>query len=103
MDPLPPTVSTLFIEECFSAEDERFVDALRAFSNQKWLAAFTERWKVDPRPWAHQQMFVYAAKPFNAIGHQSVVKRLFKHAEAQRNDELMAGFIGIKHFSSLAA
>jgi hypothetical protein len=93
MDALPPTVSTLFIEECFSVEDERFVDALRAYSKQKWLAAFTERWKVDPRPWAQRQMFVYALKPFNAIGHQSVVKRLFKHADAQRNDELMAVFM----------
>lgn len=69
------------------------MEALRGFHNAAWLAAFTERWKQDPRPWAKQQMFAYVALPFDQQGHQPVVKRLFKHAEATKDDSLMAAFM----------
>lgn len=83
----------LLLEEYFDAEDERFVETLRQVHAPKQLAAFTERWKKDPRPWARQQMFAYLDQPFNCVGHQPVVKRLFKHAEANHDDDLMAAFL----------
>ena len=57
------------------------------------LAALADRWKKDPRPWARQQILAYLAQPLNCPGHQPVVKRLFKHAEAAGDNELMAAFL----------
>lgn len=83
----------LLVEECFAAEDDRFVAELRAVDQPKLLAAFADRWKQDSRPWARQQMLAYLELPFDRPGHQPVVKRLFKHAEARRDHELMAFFL----------
>jgi hypothetical protein len=83
----------LLVEECFAAEDDRFVAELRAVDRPKLLAAFADRWKQDSRPWARQQMLAYLEQPFDREGHQPVVKRLFKHAEARRDHELMALFL----------
>lgn len=85
--------SMLLVEECFAAEDGRFVEELRAVDQPKLLAAFADRWKLDTRPWARQQMLTYLDQPFDRPGHQPVVKRLFKQAEQQRDDELMARFL----------
>ncbi len=85
--------SSLLMDEYFNAEDSRFVDELRNVNDSKKLAGLAERWKKDPRPWARQQMLAYAAMPFDRNGHQPLVKRLFKHAEARKDDELMAVFL----------
>lgn len=83
----------LLVEECFAAEDRRFVEELRAVEQPKLLAAFADRWKQDSRPWARQQMLAYLDQPLDRPGHQPLVKRLFKHAEARRDHELMALFL----------
>jgi hypothetical protein len=85
--------SMLLVEECFAGEDSRFVEELRRVDNLKLLAAFAERWKHDPRPWARQQMFAYLDLPLDRPGHQPIVKRLFKQAEEDHDDELMARFL----------
>ena len=59
----------------------------------KYLAGLADRWKQDPRPWAREQIFKYLAMPMDRPGHHPVVKRLFKHAEAKADDELMAAFL----------
>jgi hypothetical protein len=84
--------SILLIDEFFAAEEPRFLETLRAFRNPKALAAFADRWKRDPRPWARQQMLAYLQMPLDAPGHQPVIKRLFKHAEQSRDHELLAIF-----------
>lgn len=83
----------LLVEECFAAEDARFVEQLRLVDQPKLLAAFADKWKRDPRPWARQQVLDYLDLPFDRPGHQPVVKRLFKHAEEKADDELMARFL----------
>lgn len=83
----------LLVEECFAAEDDRFVAELRAVDQPKLLAAFADRWNLDSRPWARRQVVAYLEYPFDRPGHQPVVKRLFKHAEAQGDHELMALFL----------
>jgi len=83
----------LLAEEYFASENNLFVETLRSVSQPQTLAAFTDRWKKDPRPWARQQALAYVAKPFHCPGHQPVVKRLFKQAEATADDELMAAFL----------
>jgi hypothetical protein len=57
------------------------------------LAGLADRWKKDPRPWAREQVFAYLGLPMDCQGHHPVVKRLFKHAEASHDHELMAAFL----------
>ena len=82
----------LLVEEYFAAGDERFLASLRDYHVPARLAVFTDRWKKDPRPWARLQIFNYLDLPLNASAHETVVKRLFKNAEEQNDDELMAAF-----------
>ena len=56
-------------------------------------APIADRWRIDPRPWARQQLLNYLRLPFDQPGHQPVVKRLFKHAESKGDDEVMAAFL----------
>lgn len=79
-------------ESLFQAQDDGFVEAFRAASDMPALAKFVGRWISDGRAWAHDQMFRYLDRPWNCPGHQPVIKRLFKWAEEQNNDELMAAF-----------
>lgn len=86
-------ISTVLIDESFANEDDAFIDRLRTVRSIKYLAAFADRWKKDPRPWARQQIFRYLALPLDRPGHHPIVKRLFKQAEADHDDELMAAFL----------
>src|SRR5688500_213597 len=85
-------ISPLVIEEYLAAADERFLPSLRQLHDPKKLAPIVEKWKRDHRPWARQQIVQYLELPFDTAGHEVVVKRLFKHAESKRDDELMARF-----------
>ncbi len=83
----------LLAEEYFAGENELFLETLRQAAQPKSLAAFTDRWKKDPRPWARKQIFDYLAQPLNRPGHQPVVKHLFKQAEENHDHELMGAFL----------
>src|SRR4051794_8976091 len=85
-------VSPLGLDEDLAAADDRFLPALRAFHEPKKLASIADRWKKDHRPWARQQILNYLALPLDAAGHEPVVKHLFKWAEEQNDDELVAAF-----------
>lgn len=84
--------SFLLVEELLATGDDRFVDAIRDFHVPGSLATLADKWKRDPRPWARQQILRYLDFPLDAPGHETVVKRFFKHAEENRDDELMAAF-----------
>lgn len=86
----PPT---LLIDELFARQDGQFIEKLREVRSAQYLAALADRWKRDPRPWAREQLIAYLSLPLDRPGHHPLVKRLFKHAEAQRDDELMAYFL----------
>src|SRR5688572_23244617 len=85
-------VSPLVLEEYLSSADDRFLPALRNLHDPKKLAPLADRWQKDHRPWARRQIFDYLELPMNALGHETVVKRLFKWAEERGDDELMAAF-----------
>ena len=89
---LAEPVPFLLVEEYFGAGDDRFVEAVRAFHVPGSLATLADKWKRDPRPWARQQVLKYLDLPLNAPAHETVVKRLFKHFEEQKDDEMMAAF-----------
>jgi hypothetical protein len=84
--------STLLVDESFASAGDQFLELVRSVSAPKYLAALADRWKRDPRPWARDQVFAYLTLPLDRPGHETVVKRLFKHAEAESDDELMAAF-----------
>ena len=85
--------SPLLLEEYFSTGDDRFLDELIRYRGPRHLAALTERWKIDPRPWARRQILRYLEAPLDHPGHEPIVKRFFKHAEAQRDHQLLQAFV----------
>lgn len=85
--------SKLLLDECFAAEDERFLDALRKFSSYEFLLGFVQTWLADPRPWARRQMVRYLQSDLNDPGHEVVFKRLLKHFEAAADHEMMGHFL----------
>ena len=95
MSPAPPSerASLLLVDECFANADARFVEAVRRVESPKYLAGLADRWKRDPRPWAREQILAYLDLPLDCPGHQPLVKRLFKEAEARRDDGLMGAFL----------
>ena len=84
--------SPLVIEEYLASGDDRFLAALRDLHDPKKLAPIADRWKKDHRPWTREQIFRYLDLPMNVLGHETVVKRLFKHAEEADDVELMGAF-----------
>lgn len=92
--PLPSEqASLLLLDECFAQADDRFVQTLRKVESPKFLAGLAERWKKDSRPWARAQLLAYLELPLDVPGHQALVKRLYKEAEAKSDDEVMAAFL----------
>lgn len=81
------------LEETFAAQDERFVDSLKQFDTDQYLATFVQKWLADQRPWARQQVFVYLTGSLNLPGHEVVFKRLYKHFRAAADHEVMAHFM----------
>ena len=84
--------SFLAIEEYFDAADDQFLPLLKKFQDVKTLGPFADRWAKDSRPWARQQIFKYLDHDWTVIGHQAIIKRLFKAAEANDDLELLARF-----------
>ena len=82
--------SSLMLEECFVAADERFLDEWLRFSHPGFLARFLERWLTDPRQWARQQLIQYLQSDLNFPGHEVVVKRLCRHLCTIGDHELLA-------------
>lgn len=89
----PPHISTMLVDESFATENDQFVEQVRSVESSQYLAGLADRWKRDPRPWARRQIFEYLEFPLDRPGHHPLVKRLFKHAEANHDDELMAAFL----------
>lgn len=83
----------LLAEEYFASENDLLIETLRQVDEPKSLAAFADRWKKDPRPWARKQILDYLAQPLNCPGHQPLIKRLFRQAEENHDHELMAAFL----------
>lgn len=81
------------LDECFAAEDDRFLDELCKFNSHQFLVTFVERWIDDNRDWARQQIVKYLCLEMNIPGHQIVYKRLFKHFEKNKDHEIMGVFM----------
>lgn len=82
-----------FALECFDRQDDRFVAAVRDLHDPVQLAELADRWKRDTRPWAREQGLAYLRLPLDCFGHEPLVKRMFKQAEAEGDDEWLAAFL----------
>ena len=82
-------VTCLLLEEYFATGDDRFAEAIRQFHVPGTLASLTDKWKNDSRPWARDQVLKYLDESLTAAGHETVVKRLFKHFEQAGDDQVM--------------
>lgn len=87
------TASLQGVEEAFAAQQPHFALRVREMQASPELADFTDRWVRDPRPWARDQIIAYLQQPLSENGQSIVVKRLFRHAEATRDDDLMGWFL----------
>ena len=79
--------------DLLGAGDPRFVEALRAVSDSDTLARFASTWMLDARPESRLLLFAYLDQPPDAPGHEGLIKRLFKLAEAANDDAAMARFL----------
>jgi len=85
--------SSLMLEECYAAADDRFLDEWVRFSNPEFLARFIERWMADSQPWARQQLIRYLQRDLNFPGHEVVVKRMYKHFQTTGDHEFLSHFM----------
>ena len=85
--------SSLMLEECYAAADDRFLDEWVRFSRPEYLGRFIERWMTDSRLWARQQLIEYLQRNLNFPGHEVVVKRMYKHLHFNGDHELLAHFM----------
>ena len=83
----------LVVEEAFDIQSPNFLHELRKIENPGLIKSFADRWKSDPRPWAREQILAFLEDPLSTPGHETLVKRLLRHAEECRDDELMAAFL----------
>jgi len=85
--------SALLVDLYFEVGDERFVEEVLCFDGPKKLAGLAKPWFEDKRPFARRALLAYIDDGCARPEHKALVKRLFKLAEAARDDELMAHFM----------
>src|SRR5262249_2246386 len=83
----------LLLQELLERGDPEFVDRLRGVCDADALGQFAERWYANPSPNARRLLLAYLEPPLNPYRHEALVKRLFKRAEAARDDAVMARFL----------
>jgi len=66
---------------------------LRQVDDGKAVVSLVERWQKDFRPWAREQMLAFLDGSLDGPVDRLIVKRLFKRAEADRDDALMGAFM----------
>ena len=79
--------------ELLESGDPAFVDAIRQVNDAEALAGFANDWFDDRRPSSRRLLMDYLDRPLNAFRHEGLIKRLFKRAEAEGDDLLMARFL----------
>jgi hypothetical protein len=84
--------STLLITEYFDSGDPRFYETLLASTAARKLQVFAPRWYADRRKFARESLLQYIDDGCDRPHHRPVVKKIFKHAEAAADHEVMAHF-----------
>ena len=92
-NPPPSRGSWLLAEEMLERGDPAFLTEFRRISDADRLGAFAAKWLSDPRPASRALLLDYLDLPFNSFRHEPLLKRLFKLAERQGDDVIMARFL----------
>src|SRR5690242_17549784 len=79
--------------ELLERGDPAFVDEIRRIADAERLGDCAAGWYADKRPPSRRLLLAYLRQPLNAYGHEPLVKRLFKLAEAAGDDEVMGHFL----------
>ncbi len=87
------TGSPLLLDELFRVGDPRFLDELLGCTNDKKLTVLAEPWLADPRPEMRRALLDYVDDGCDRAFHKGLVKHLFKGAEKNGDDEVMAHFL----------
>ena len=77
----------------FEKGDAQFLDELRRIHSPDLLGGFAPKWIGDKRPFARAALLEYLSRPLNCFRHEALVKRLFKLAEKNSDDEVMGAFL----------
>lgn len=86
--------STLLLDELFQGGDgSRFLDEVLACHGHQKLTTLAEPWIADARPEMRRALVEYIDDGCDRWFHRGLVKHLFKAAEKNRDDELMAHFM----------
>jgi hypothetical protein len=86
--------STLLLDELFQGGDaSRFVDEVLACHGHQKLTTLAEPWIADERPSMRRALLEYIDDGCDRWFHRGLVKHLFKAAEKNQDDELMAHFM----------
>ncbi|HUR55026.1 MAG TPA: hypothetical protein VMZ71_12915, partial [Gemmataceae bacterium] len=77
----------------FERGDALFLNKLRRIHSPDLLGGFATKWIADKRPFARTILLEYLSRPLNCFRHEALVKRLFKLAEKNGDDEVMGAFL----------
>lgn len=87
------SASALALELYFDEGDDRFLAEVLRSTQAKALGALAGKWLADRRPQLRRMLLDYVDDGCERPQHQALVKRLYKAAEAARDDELLAHFL----------
>jgi hypothetical protein len=85
--------SSLLCDEYFEAGDDRFLQELLRFDREKQLGSWADKMYNDKRPFARRVVLAYIDDGCDRDHHRMLVKKLFKRAEAAKDDEAMGHFM----------
>lgn len=86
--------STLLLDELFHGGDgSRFLDEVLGCHGHQKLTTLAEPWIADARPEMRRALLEYVDDGCDRWFHRGLVKHLFKAAERNQDDELMAHFM----------
>lgn len=88
-----PQGSWLLAEELLEKGDSAFLKELCRIHDADKLGSFAKSWYADRRPNSRALLLQYLELPFATYRHEALVKRLFKLAEAAKDDEAMGRFM----------
>jgi hypothetical protein len=88
-----PKGSWLLVEEHLENGDPACIDELWKIHDADRLGSFAKTWYHDRRPASRRLMLEYLSRPLAAYRHEALVKRLFKLAESNSDDEVMTSFM----------
>ena len=90
----PPVGSLLRVQQYLDDGDvEGFVDELCRVEDADSLGRYAQPLYRDPRSTARKGLLKYVLRSMRCYRHEAIVKRLFKLAEANHDDEVMGHFM----------